>query len=263
MSWDRCKDGQLRSYWSVNEWVNSSPIYSLTNPLNQWINQSIYQSSLIYQSIKDVSPFSRKTVVFRCQLAMFTVKDRFSRLVIGLVTNSCSGRRVEWLRCVVAVLRHLWNQRNQDKTTSVQPAKSQRLWKAVLWCRGRDEYRVSRTTAVLWSVLLVCSPSFSWSLCPLEEVYLCRFTSSERIGWLIDLEHSRTKRSFGVNSGMLVTFYNAVTCSIIVYGTVCWGGKISNFDRGRLEKTVKKQVMLWECHWTVLTHTMKNDCLKN
>ena len=74
-------------------------------------------------------------------------------------------------------------------------------------------------------------------------------------------------RSFGVNSGMLVTFDNAVICSIIVYGSVCWGGNISKFDRGRLEKVKKKkkreQVMLWECHWTVLSHSMKNDCSKN
>uniref|UniRef100_UPI003AF4E3BD alkylated DNA repair protein domain-containing protein n=1 Tax=Thiolapillus sp. TaxID=2017437 RepID=UPI003AF4E3BD len=51
----------------------------------------------------------------------------------------------------------------------------------------------------------------------------------------------RKLRSFGVNSGMLVTFYNAVICSIIVYGSVCWGGNISKFDRGRLEKIVKKK----------------------
>ena len=38
---------------------------------------------------------------------------------------------------------------------------------------------------------------------------------------------------------MLVTFYNTVICSIIVYGSVCWGGNISKFDRGRLEKTKK------------------------
>ena len=51
----------------------------------------------------------------------------------------------------------------------------------------------------------------------------------------------RKLRSFGVNSGMLVTFYNAVICSIIVYGSVCWGGNISKFNRGRLEKIVKKK----------------------
>ena len=45
---------------------------------------------------------------------------------------------------------------------------------------------------------------------------------------------------FGVNSGMLVTFYNPVICSIIVYGAVYWGGNISKFYRGRLEKIVKK-----------------------
>ena len=50
----------------------------------------------------------------------------------------------------------------------------------------------------------------------------------------------RKLRSSGVNSGMLVTFYNAVKFSIIVYGSVCWSGNISKFDRGRLEKIVKK-----------------------
>ena len=50
----------------------------------------------------------------------------------------------------------------------------------------------------------------------------------------------RKLRSFGVNSGVLVTLYNAVICSIIVYGSVCWGGNISKFDKGRLERIVKK-----------------------
>ena len=31
----------------------------------------------------------------------------------------------------------------------------------------------------------------------------------------------RKLRSFGINSGMLVTFYNAVISNIIVYGSVC------------------------------------------
>ena len=50
----------------------------------------------------------------------------------------------------------------------------------------------------------------------------------------------RKPRSFGVNSDMLVTFYNAVICSLIMFGSVCWGGNISKFDRGRLEKIDKK-----------------------
>ena len=35
-------------------------------------------------------------------------------------------------------------------------------------------------------------------------------------------------------------FYNAVICSIITFGSVCWGGNISKLRRGRLEKIVKK-----------------------
>ena len=62
---------------------------------------------------------------------------------------------------------------------------------------------------------------------------------------------------------MLVTFYNAVIYSIIVYGSVCWGGNISKFDRGRLEKIVKKAGHVVEMPWTVLRHSMKNDCSEN
>ena len=65
----------------------------------------------------------------------------------------------------------------------------------------------------------------------------------------------RKLKSFGVNSDMIMTFfYNAVICSFIVFGSVCWGpgGNISKFDRGRWEKIVKKkQIMLWESHWTL------------
>ena len=35
---------------------------------------------------------------------------------------------------------------------------------------------------------------------------------------------------------MLVIFYDAIICSLIMFGSVCWGGKISKFDRGWLEK---------------------------
>ena len=50
----------------------------------------------------------------------------------------------------------------------------------------------------------------------------------------------RKLRSFGVNSDMLVTFYNDVICSIIMFDSVCWGGTISKLDRRRLEKIVRK-----------------------
>ena len=48
-------------------------------------------------------------------------------------------------------------------------------------------------------------------------------------------------RSFGVKSDMLVTFYNALICSFIMFGSLCWGGNSSKFDSWRLEKVVKKK----------------------
>ena len=50
----------------------------------------------------------------------------------------------------------------------------------------------------------------------------------------------RKLRSFGVNSDILVTFYNAVIFIITMFGSVYWGGNISKLVRGRLEKIVKK-----------------------
>ena len=55
----------------------------------------------------------------------------------------------------------------------------------------------------------------------------------------------RKLRLFGVNSDMLVTFYNVVICSLIMFGSVCWGENISMFDRGRLESIVKKKKKSW------------------
>ena len=51
----------------------------------------------------------------------------------------------------------------------------------------------------------------------------------------------RKLRSFGVNSDMLVTVYNAVICSLIMFGSVCRGRNISHFDKGKLGKMVKKK----------------------
>ena len=46
--------------------------------------------------------------------------------------------------------------------------------------------------------------------------------------------------SFRVNSDILGTHYRAVICNLIVFGSLCWGGNISQFYRGRLEKIVNK-----------------------
>ena len=60
------------------------------------------------------------------------------------------------------------------------------------------------------------------------------------------------------------TSCNAVICSSIMFGFVCWGGNIVKLDRGRLEKIVKKkQVMLWKSHCTILRLYTKRDCTEN
>ena len=75
-----------------------------------------------------------------------------------------------------------------------------------------------------------------------------------------ELECLRKLRSFGAKSDVLATFYNAVICILILFGSVCWGGNISNFVGGRLEKIERKeQVMLWESHWTVLRPSVEKN----
>ena len=50
----------------------------------------------------------------------------------------------------------------------------------------------------------------------------------------------RKLKSFGVCPSLLLIFYNAVICSVVTFGAVCWGGNISSHDQGRLEKLVRK-----------------------
>ena len=40
---------------------------------------------------------------------------------------------------------------------------------------------------------------------------------------------------------MLVTFYNAVICSLIMFGSVCRGGNISKFYKRKLGKDCEKR----------------------
>ena len=50
----------------------------------------------------------------------------------------------------------------------------------------------------------------------------------------------RKLRSFNVQRCILERFYNAAISSILVYGSVCWGGNISKRDWERIEKVIKK-----------------------
>ena len=76
----------------------------------------------------------------------------------------------------------------------------------------------------------------------------------------------RKLRSFGVNSDMLVTFYNAVICSIIMFGSVCWGGNISKLEGGWKSLLKTKGGGGGEAghvvgkHWTVLRLYTKRNC---
>ena len=61
---------------------------------------------------------------------------------------------------------------------------------------------------------------------------------------------------------MLVTFYNAIICNLIMFGSVCLGENISKFNRGGLEETKKKEVgHVVGKHLTVIRHYEK-DCKK-
>ena len=57
----------------------------------------------------------------------------------------------------------------------------------------------------------------------------------------------RKLRSSGVNSDMLVAFYNAVICSIIMLGSVCWDGNILNIRQMEVGKDCKKKKKSGSC----------------
>ena len=55
---------------------------------------------------------------------------------------------------------------------------------------------------------------------------------------------SRKLRSFGVSTALLATCYNAVVCSALTFGIICWGGNIPKHEkRGRLDKIVNGQIV--------------------
>ncbi|KAI4894872.1 hypothetical protein NFI96_019185 [Prochilodus magdalenae] len=58
----------------------------------------------------------------------------------------------------------------------------------------------------------------------------------------------RRLRSFGVQGALLRTFYDVVLASAIFYGVVCWSSSISNADRKRLNRIIKKSSSVLGCH---------------
>ena len=50
----------------------------------------------------------------------------------------------------------------------------------------------------------------------------------------------RKLRSFNVNSDILSAFYRATINSALLFGVVCWGGNVTDRDRSRLNKYIKK-----------------------
>ena len=60
----------------------------------------------------------------------------------------------------------------------------------------------------------------------------------------------------------LKILYNAVICSLVMLGSVCWGGDISTFDRGRVGKDGKKSRPGCGKATNQFSDTMKEDCTK-
>lgn len=50
----------------------------------------------------------------------------------------------------------------------------------------------------------------------------------------------RKLRSFNVAPQLLQMFYSSVVCSVLTFGSTCWGGNVSKQDRDRLDKVIRK-----------------------
>ena len=57
----------------------------------------------------------------------------------------------------------------------------------------------------------------------------------------------RRLRSFGVRGPLLKTFYDSVVASAILYGVVCWSSSITERDRKRLDKIIRKSSSVLGC----------------
>lgn len=62
-------------------------------------------------------------------------------------------------------------------------------------------------------------------------------------------------RSFGVNRTLLRTFYDTVMASAIFYAVVCWSGGLTERDRGKLNKLVRRASSVLDC----LLKSIKQD----
>ena len=49
----------------------------------------------------------------------------------------------------------------------------------------------------------------------------------------------RKLKKFGVSADLLI-FYNAVISSTISFGAACWGGNVSKYDQGRVDKVIHR-----------------------
>ncbi|CAL9684750.1 unnamed protein product [Knipowitschia caucasica] len=57
----------------------------------------------------------------------------------------------------------------------------------------------------------------------------------------------RRLRSFGAQGPLLKTFYDSVVASAILYGVVCWNSSITERDRKKLDKVIRKSSSVLGC----------------
>ncbi|KAI3351115.1 hypothetical protein L3Q82_005680 [Scortum barcoo] len=57
----------------------------------------------------------------------------------------------------------------------------------------------------------------------------------------------RRLRSFGVQGPLLRTFYDSVVASAIFYGIVCWASSITDRDRRRMDRLVRRASSVLGC----------------
>ncbi|KAI3377337.1 hypothetical protein L3Q82_008540 [Scortum barcoo] len=84
------------------------------------------------------------------------------------------------------------------------------------------------------------------------------FTSNDSLDWsdntnaLVKKGNSRLfllrrLRSFGVQGPLLRTFYDSVVASAIFYGIVCWASSITDRDRRRMDRLVRRASSVLGC----------------
>ena len=98
------------------------------------------------------------------------------------------------------------------------------------------------------------------------------FTTNNNLNWHVHIDTLCKKinqrlfflkklKSFRINSNILTLFYQAVIQSVITFGISCWGGSITEWDKHRINRAIKKAEKIVGCELTSFNDLYRKNSL--